>query len=108
MFAAGPAADEQLLTRADGRIVASLGAYDYPPRALREGLEGRVKVLLGFDRTGVTRSCRPLSSANSSYLANAGCAVLVPKTHFAFTQPSQAFDGLRYLIVPINWTIPHD
>jgi hypothetical protein len=59
-FAPMPASDGNFLSASDGRIVASIGQYDYPPLALREGLEGQVKVLLGYDRTGTARSCRPL------------------------------------------------
>jgi hypothetical protein len=96
------------LSATDGRITTTIGPFDYPPRALREEIEGFVKVLIGYDRTGAAQTCRPLQSANSSYLANRSCEVLVKKTRFEFLPDAPVFDGLRYRTVPITWVIPRD
>ena len=100
--------DEHRLGASDGQLTSTVGPMDYPARALREELEGRVLVLIGYDRTGEAQSCRPMRSANSSYLGNASCAVLVRKTRFAFLPSAPMFDGLRYRAVPIDWVVPRD
>jgi len=97
---------EQVLGAADGQISSTVGMMDYPVEALRADMGGEVAVLLGFDRTGKARSCRPVRSTNSSYLANVSCAVLVGKTRFDFAASAPPFDGLRYKEVPIRWIIP--
>jgi len=101
-------AEEHRLTSMDGRLTSTISPMDYPPRALREKLEGPVSVLIGYDRAGTAQTCRPMRSNNSSFLANASCGVLVAKTRFAFLPTAPTFDGLRYRIVPLTWVIPRD
>lgn len=51
----------------------SLAGMEYPLAALREGLEGRVEVLVTFGENGRVASCRPLFSSNTARLAYETC-----------------------------------
>lgn len=50
-----------------------LAGMEYPLAALREGLEGRVEVLLTFNEAGRVATCRPIRSSNSARLAYETC-----------------------------------
>lgn len=90
----------------DGRISLALESDDYPVRALREEMEGRVVVWIGFDGTGVGRSCRPIQSSNSAFLANASCTVFLRRARYAFAEGRAAFAGLRYARAAVVWKLP--
>jgi hypothetical protein len=100
--------EELPLSRSEGRFSAKVAPNAYPSLALREGLEGKVSVMLGFDRSGTARSCRPVSSESSTLLANMTCGVLVRNSRFNFVSDEPQFTDLRYLVVPMIWVIPRD
>ena len=89
-----------------GRMAVSVTQDDYPTLALREGVGGRVEVQMGFTRDGVARSCRPVSSTNTMFLANVTCAVMLRRARFVFAEGAPAYDGLRYRRQAMHWTIP--
>ena len=50
-----------------------LAGMEYPTAVLREGLGGRVEVLLTFNEAGRVATCRPIASSNSARLAYETC-----------------------------------
>jgi hypothetical protein len=94
-----PAETLPRLGAADGKLNAQL-SYDRYPRIVNEGT---ARVLIGFDRTGTAQTCRPVSSTNSSYLANWTCGALISNVRFDFVSGAPRFEGLRYLVVPVRW-----
>lgn len=94
------------LTNADGQLSLAIASEDYPTRALRDGLAGRVVAWIGFDRAGVARRCRPVESSNSAYLANASCDVVLRRARYAFAAGHAPFEGLRYTRASVVWTLP--
>lgn len=102
----GEPAAERTLGPEQGKVAVPIASDDYPSRALREGLAGRVVVWLAFDREGKPHACRPFSSSNSAYLANVTCDLLLRKARFAFARDAPVFDGLRYARAAIYWALP--
>lgn len=61
--------EEERMAVADVR----LAGMEYPLAALREGLEGRVEVLLTFNPGGRVATCRPIRSTQTARLAYETC-----------------------------------
>lgn len=100
-----PPAD-RVIQPGQGRLRVAIGSQDYPPRAIREAVAGRVKVWVGFDRTGTPRTCRPVQSSNGAYLANMTCRTLFLKASYEFAEDAEQFTGIRYAPAAINWALP--
>ncbi|KUR71738.1 hypothetical protein AQZ52_09075 [Novosphingobium fuchskuhlense] len=92
------------LAAADGRLVITM--TDYPSRALRARMEARVKVWIGFDRTGKALSCRPVESSNGAYLANVTCLAMLRRARFEFAADAASFSGIRYVSKAVRWAVP--
>lgn len=94
-----------LLQPEDGQLQVALASGDYPTRASRDEIAGRIVAWLGFGRDGVARTCRPVESSNSAYLANASCDALLRKARFVFAEGAESYEGLRYAKAPIHWSL---
>ena len=92
------------LTAADGRLQVAIA--EYPARALRAGMGARVKVWVGFDRTGKALSCRPVQSSNGTYLANTTCLTMLKRARFEFAANAAQFSGVRYVSKTVAWAVP--
>jgi len=92
------------LTPAAGRLQVAIG--EYPARALRAGMAAKVKVWVGFDRTGKVLSCRPVQSTNGSYLANTTCLTMLKRARFEFAADAPQFSGVRYVSKTVAWAVP--
>ena len=93
---------------ADGRLLLPLQADDYPPSAIRYGLESVATVLLGVDRSGAVRTCRPVGSGamRSAYLDNHTCKAMLERASFAFAGDAPAYRGVKYLTKTLRWKLP--
>jgi len=99
------------LAATDGRLSASVTVEDYPPLALRNGLESASVVLLGIDRTGQPQTCRPLNNGGAiatAYLDNYTCRLLLRRAHFTFTAGAGGYSGVRYVRQSLRWTLPRN
>jgi hypothetical protein len=99
---------DQMLTSGDGAFTLAGGItnMDYPSIAIRYGMESRSLTLLGIDRAGKVRSCRPAetpSPANTAFLDNYTCQVFLKRGRFQFHPTAPAFSGLRYRIQSLSW-----
>ena len=96
------------LRQADGSIIMTIDPDDYPPIAIRYGLESQSAVLLGISRDGAIKSCRPVSSAGlrTAFLDNYTCALFLQRGHFQFTSDAPSYEGLRYLAKIMRWKMP--
>lgn len=90
------------LTSADGRLDAHL---EYPTRALRYELAGRVTIWLGISRDGKPRSCHPVYSEDGALLATETCSGLMRTSKFQFAPGASSYEGVRYLGVPVVWAV---
>ncbi|MCB2083473.1 MAG: energy transducer TonB [Sphingomonadaceae bacterium] len=95
-----------LLTSEAGITPESARRINYPTRALREGLAGRVEMVAGIGNDGRVRSCRPIGTSGHVILDNDSCNQLVRSARFAFVRNAGDFDGLKYQVVAIRWTLP--
>lgn len=73
---------------------------DYPSAALRNHIEARVTVVLGFDETGRVASCRPVESTNTARIAYETCRAA--RLRFKLRQPLDA----RVSVFNTRWVIP--
>lgn len=105
-YAVDPPLADEVLWPEQGVLVTSFDQLDYPREALLHEISGLVKVLVGFDRAGTPKSCRPLRSDNSTYLGNATCRIAMQRVSFDFQRDVPQFEGERYYAVPVNWVIP--
>ncbi|MGV3482098.1 MAG: hypothetical protein ACO1O3_19255 [Sphingobium sp.] len=101
-------ADGDRLRAADGRLIFSIMADDYPPSAIRYNLESATVVLLGISRDGTVKTCRPLtgSGPGSAMLDNTTCAQFLRRARYEFAADAPRFDGLRYLKRALRWKMP--
>jgi hypothetical protein len=96
------------LQQTDGSLTVPIQADDYPPIAMRYGLESASAVLVGIDRSGQLKSCRPVSAngARTAYLDNHTCALFLRRGRFEFSPGYPVYDGLRYLTRRMRWKLP--
>lgn len=99
---------DERLGHKDGRLETSIRPDDYPPVALRYGLEGKVAVLLGIGSDGRIMSCRPLRSSGTALLDNSTCSLMPRRAHFLFAGSPPAYSGLRYAAVALGWVLPRN
>jgi hypothetical protein len=92
----------------NGSLESKVSENDYPSLALREEIEGKVKILVGFRRDGEPASCRPIGSSGTAYLDNMTCKVAMRRLHFAFSGRISDFSGLRYETKDFRWVIPEE
>lgn len=102
---------DRVLASTDGSFTLPGGItnMDYPSIAMRYGMESRSLMLLGVDRGGKVRSCRPVgtpSSANTAFLDNYTCQLLIERGHFEFYPSAPNYDGLRYRVQALSWKMP--
>jgi len=102
---------DRVLASTDGSFTLPGGItnMDYPSIAIRYGMESRSSVLLGIDREGKVRSCRPVgtpSLANTAFLDNYTCQFLIKRGHFDFHPSAPNYDGLRYRVQALSWKMP--
>lgn len=102
---------DQVLADADGRFtfIGGITDMDFPSIAIRYGMESRSLSLLGIDREGKVRSCRPVgtsSAANTAFLDNYTCQVLLKRGHFEFNPSALSYSGLHYRTQVLSWKMP--
>lgn len=102
---------DHMLTSGDGAFTVTGGITnrDFPTIAIRYGMESRSVALLGIDREGKVRSCRPAelgSQANTAFLDNYTCQVFLKRGRFRFHPSAPNFSGLRYDIQVLSWKMP--
>mgnify|MGYP004519394975 CR=1 FL=1 len=97
-----------ILDPADGSLAMAITPQDYPSVALRAGLESASEVLIGIDRRGAVRSCRPIGTSvrRTSFLDNHTCGLMLRRARFQFSETSAQYEGLRYLSKKAFWTMP--
>jgi len=96
------------LRAVDGKLIFSIMGDDYPPAAIRYGLESVTAVQLGISRDGTIKTCRPLTSAGpaTAYLDNNSCALFLRRGRYEFSADAPAYDGLRYVNRTLRWKMP--
>lgn len=98
-----------MLTPLDGAFRVAVATEDYPSIAIRYGWESHSLVLLGIDRTGTLRSCRPITGGpalRTSFLDSYTCVLFMRRGRFEFLPSAPEFDGLRYIRQSMNWKMP--
>ena len=97
-----------MLTPADGRLGIVVRPDDYPPIAMRYGLESSSLVLLGVDRSGSVKTCRPVgdSEMRTAYLDNYTCGLMLKRGKFAFAEGAGVFEGTKYITRKLVWVMP--
>ena len=97
---------ESYLAPSDGRIATTLAPGDYPTMAMRYGVEGTPRIVMGFDRTGAALTCRPVESSGTAFLDNETCRSMLRHARFAFTEAAPQFSGVRYYEASVKWVLP--
>lgn len=85
---------------------ASAARIQYPSRALRSEMEGVTLLQLGIGANGRVATCRPIQTSGHLILDTASCRQIVRYGRFTFAEGADEYEGLKYLRVPLNWTIP--
>lgn len=92
-------------TRPIGSPASWIGPDDYPPSALRNGDEGRVRVTVSADKNGAPLGCAVAETSGHWALDNATCAAMLNKGRF---EPGPVGVGGRqhWTSPPIRWQLP--
>lgn len=83
-----------------------IGPGDYPVQALREGIEGRVRVSLEVDPRGRVADCTILESSGSNVLDERTCLLLSRKARFDPPTDGEARLITGNYATAVRWTLP--
>lgn len=104
-------APERMLTKADGapdlRGIADL--FDYPGMTIVYQANSLSRVLVGYDRGGRARECRPVTAAaapNTASLDNLTCVLLAQRGRYVFAPDAPRYDGVKYTVQSVHWVVP--
>ena len=95
---------EELLINVEDLLPSRPVPANYPSRALRMELEGRVEVLLAISN-GRVKYCRPTLTSGSAILDYAACRGFRRYARFSFKEPPADPSAIRYHKSSVNYRL---
>lgn len=77
---------------------------DYPESAVRRRAEGRVVALIAVDTSGRATSCKIVKSAGDADLDRQTCALTRKRARIP--QSAGGVAATRWVVLPVNWSLP--
>jgi Gram-negative bacterial TonB protein C-terminal len=102
IFPEGLHANARLMPATAGKFNMEMTEYDYPPRALREGMTGISTIAIGISPYGIIESCTPQVSSGF-LLLDLGACDLVRKNGVFTNSDEVRRDDVRYVLRRIRW-----
>lgn len=85
-----------------------VGTADYPPRALRDGLEGAAGVRVSVGPDGLPRRCEVIASSGHADLDDATCRLMMERARFQIRRDDKGVRIGGSFTTRIRWQIPDD
>ena len=94
------------------RATANLASYvsddDYPPIAIRNGVQGVVGFRLAVDPAGLVESCEVTASSGSADLDQATCRIMQARPHFTPATDRKGRAVPDIVESRLNWVLPEE
>lgn len=85
-----------------------ISTNDYPPQALREGMEGETRAIITIGTDGRVTDCRIRKSSGHALLDTHTCALLVQRFVFDPARDAHGESIAVQVIQPISWILPDE
>ena len=79
---------------------------DYPPEAIRAGMQGTVSIRLDISAFGSPVTCQIMKSSGHAVLDNATCALLMKRAHFSQKRDAAGKPIPAQISRRVRWVLP--